>query len=106
MFPSPNHDSSIAKGIKIIEWLKADMLASLAALFKSMVRGSEERILDALSSLIITSYVLGRRLGINFSRIDIRIESKLREEIDDGHEVEKWYGDLSELLRYMVDKKR
>ncbi len=106
MFPSPNHDSGIAKNIRIIEWLKADMLASLAALFKAMVKGSEERLLDALSGLIITTYVLGRRLGINFSRLDLKVESKLREGIDDNHEVEKWYGDLSELLRYMVEKKR
>jgi len=99
-------DGGIAKNIKIIEWLKADLLTSLSALFKSMLRGSEELILDALASLVITCYVLGRRLGINFPRLDFKIEAKLRQGIDENHEVERWYGDISNLLNYLVDKKR
>lgn len=106
MFPSPNQESGIAKNIRIIEWLKADILSSMAALFKAMVKGSEERIIDALASLVISAYVLGRRLGINFSRLDLKVESKLRQSIDDNHEVERWYGDLSELLHYQSEKKK
>ncbi|MEG6617249.1 MazG-like family protein [Peptococcaceae bacterium 1198_IL3148] len=105
MFPSPNQDSRIAQNIKIIDWLKADLLASLSALFKAMVKGSEERILDALASLIITTYVLGRRLGISFSRLDIKINSKLRQSIEDDHQVERWYGDLTDLLQYQAEKR-
>lgn len=99
-------EGGIAKNIKVIEWLKADLLTSLSALFKSMLRGSEDLILDALASLVITCYVLGRRLGINFPRLDLKIEAKLRQGIDENHEVEKWYGDISNLLNYLVDKKR
>jgi len=99
-------EGGIAKNIKIVEWLKADLLTSLSALFKSMLRGSEDLILDALASLVITCYVLGRRLGISFPRLDLKIESKLRQGIDENHEVEKWYGDISNLLNYLVDKKR
>jgi hypothetical protein len=106
MLPSPNQDSGIAKSIKLIEWLKADLLASLSALFKAMVKGSEERILDALASLIITTYVLGRRLGISFARLDIKVESKLRQGIEDNHELERLYGDLTNLLQYQSEKKR
>ncbi|MTI80671.1 MAG: hypothetical protein FH758_07260 [Firmicutes bacterium] len=102
MFPKPKQESGIAKNIRVIEWLKADILASLSALFKSMVKGSEEKLLDALASMVITTYVLGRRLGINFSRLDLKIESKLRQGIDEEHEVEKWYGDLTELLNYRI----
>jgi len=96
----------IAKNIKVVEWLKADLLTSLSALFKSMLRGSEELILDALASLVITCYILGRRLGINFSRLDLKVEAKLRQGIDEDHEMERWYGDISNLLNYLVDKKR
>jgi hypothetical protein len=105
MFPV-DQKSGIAKNIKVIEWLKADLMASTASLFKAMLRGSEERLLDALASMVLTCYVLGRRLGINFSRLDLRVEAKLRQGIDDDHEVEKWYGDLSGLLKYLVEKKR
>ena len=106
MFPSSNDNNGIAKNIRTIEWLKADIVTSFSALFKAMVKGSEDKVVDALASLIITSYVLGRRLGINFSRLDLKIESKLRQGIEEKHEVEDCYGDLSELLQYQVKKKR
>ena len=99
-------DVDIARNIKVIEWLKADLVTSLSALFRALLRGSEDRLLDALASMILTCYVLGRRLGISFSRLDLKMEAKLRQGIDEGHEVEKANGDLSRLLGYLVEKKR
>ncbi|MFZ5645037.1 MAG: MazG-like family protein [Bacillota bacterium] len=105
MYPGTN-EPDIAKNIRVVDWLKADLLSSISALYKGMLRGSEERLLDALSGIIVTCYVLGRRLGYNFSKIDVAVEAKLRKGIEDSHEVEKWYGDLSLLLAYLVDRKR
>lgn len=99
-------ESGIAKNIKVIDWLKADLITSVSALFKSMLKGSEELLLDALASLVITCYILGRRLGINFPRLDLKVEAKLRQGIDEDHEMERWYGDLSTLLNYLAEKKR
>ncbi|ADG83805.1 hypothetical protein Tfer_1545 [Thermincola ferriacetica] len=101
-----NQGVDIAKNIRIIEWLKAELTGSVAALFKAMLKGTEEIIVEALASIIITSYIIARRLGINFSRLDLHIESKLRGSIEEGHEVERWYGDLSAFLRYVTGKKR
>ena len=105
MFPGGN-EPEIAKNIRVVEWLKADLITSLSALFKSMLRGSEERLLDALSGIIVTCYVLGRRLGLTFASIDTAVESKLRQGIKESHEVEKWFGDLTLFLTYLVDRKR
>ncbi len=105
MVPGVN-EPEVAKNITVVEWLKADLITSLSALYKSMLRGSEERLLDALSGIIVTCYVLGRRMGLTFSRIDVAVESKLRQGIEESHEVEKWYGDLTMLLTYLVDRKR
>ncbi|MCL6447234.1 MAG: MazG-like family protein [Armatimonadetes bacterium] len=99
-------DTGIAKNIRVVEWLKADLLTSVSALFKSMLRGSEEYIQDALASLIITCYVLGRRLGVSFSRLELKMESKLRQSIGEDHELERWYSDLSTLLSHLLEKKR
>jgi len=99
-------DPGIAKNIRVVEWLKADLLTSVSALFKSMLRGSEEYIQDALASLIITCYVLGRRLGMSFSRLELKMESKLRQSIGEDHELERWYSDLSALLSHLLEKKR
>lgn len=103
---SGSQEGGIAKNIKIIDWLKADLINSVAALFKGMLRSKEDIILDALASLQITCYVLGRRLGINFNRLDLKVEAKLRKGIQEEHEVETWYGDLSGLLNYLTEKKR
>jgi len=103
---SPEQDTGIAKNIRVVEWLKADLLTSVSALFKSMLRGGEEHVQDALASLMITCYVLGRRLGISFSRLELKMESKLRQSIGEDHELEKWYSDLSALLGHLLEKKR
>ncbi len=102
----PNQGIDIAKNIRIIEWLKSELLSSVAALFKAMLRGSEEVMREALAGIVIMTYVLARRLGINFAQLDIQIESKLRSTVREGHEVEQWYGDLTAMLKYFSDKKR
>ena len=105
MFPEGNN-TGFAKNIRLVEWLKADLLTSVSNLYKAMLRGSEDKLLDALSGIIITCYVLGRRLGLSFSRLEMRVEAKLRQGIDEDHEVEKWYKDLSLLQTHLTDKKR
>ena len=99
-------EAQITKNLKVIEWLKADILAATTALYKAMVHGSEEIILDSLAGLVITAYLLGRRLGFGFSRLDLKVEAKLKQGVDTGHEMEEWYGDLSSLLRYRTERKR
>ncbi len=101
-----NQGVDIARNIRVIEWLKTELLGAVVALFKGMIKNSEEAIEDALASMVITVYVLARRVGINFVQLDIRIESKIRNAIQDKYEVEDWYGDLTALLKYRSDKKR
>ncbi|MFZ5597851.1 MAG: MazG-like family protein [Bacillota bacterium] len=105
MFSNDGNGQGIAKNIQIVEWLKADLITSVSVLYKGMVAGNEERLLDALSGIIITSYVLGRRIGYNFSKIDKAMEARLRQGIEETHEVEKRYGDLTMLLSHLADRK-
>ncbi|MGE5415404.1 MAG: MazG-like family protein [Acidobacteriota bacterium] len=96
----------IAKNIRIIEWLKAEMVESVAILFKSLLRTGDEAVSDCLATIIITTYILGKRVGVSFPHIDLKVESKLRFSINEAHEVEKWYGDLSALLGYLENRKK
>ena len=64
-----NPDINIAKNVRTIEWLKAEMVTGLGSLFKAMVKNQEEVILDALASLIMGCYFLGKRLGFAYNRI-------------------------------------
>lgn len=96
----------IAKNIKIIEWLKTELLDSVAILFKSLLKPGKDLSTDALASIVIIAYLLGRRVGISFKTIDSKIKEKLNLSINDAHEVEQMYGDLSELRNYLEQKKR
>ncbi|MHB9093517.1 MAG: MazG-like family protein [Eubacteriales bacterium] len=101
-----NQGIDIARNIRVIEWLKSELVGTVAALFKAMLKNSEESIEDALASIIVTVYVIARRLGVGFAQLDVRVESKIRNAIKEKHEVEDWYGDLTSFLRYIGDKKR
>ena len=95
----------IAKNIRVIEWLKTELVTAVAALFKAMMKNSQEAVEDALAGMVMTVYVMARRLGVSFAQLDIRVESKIRKAIREQHELEDWYGDLTALLRYKGDKK-
>lgn len=94
----------IAKNVKIIEWLKSEILLSIAELFRmlaSSARVSSDSLADCLASIIVASYLLGKRLGIHFGVIEQKIANKIRLGILEEHEIEKDYGDLSELRQHI-----
>lgn len=104
--PVFNQGIDIAKNIRVIEWLKTELVGTVSALFKAMLKNSEEAIEDALASLVVAVYVMSRRLGLTFAQLDVRVESKIRNGIKEKHEIEDWYGDLTALLKYTSEKKR
>ncbi|NLT19827.1 MAG: hypothetical protein GXY16_02380 [Syntrophomonadaceae bacterium] len=91
----------VAKNLKTIEWLKAELAASVGGLFKALLKTGNDAVADALAAIIIVAYILGRRVGVSFQLIDATITSKLSEKIKESHEVEQWYGDLSDLQKYL-----
>ncbi|WP_099189702.1 MazG-like family protein [Tepidibacter mesophilus] len=99
-----DRDLDVTKNIKIIEWLKTEILSSISALYEIMLKGAsytDETIQDILANIIMVTYLLGKRLGFSFSNIDRKIKEKIVRAINDDHKVEKWYGDLSELKDYI-----
>lgn len=98
-------DIDITRNVKMIEWLKSELLTDLANLFKTLVNGVREdvheAISDTLSNIILISYLLGRRLGLSYNSIEMKIESKVKLGLIENHDVEKYYGDLSELARHL-----
>ncbi|WP_010681213.1 MazG-like family protein [Acetivibrio cellulolyticus] len=95
----------ITRNIKIIEWLKSELLTDIANLFKVLVNGVKEEVhesvSDTLSNIILICYLLGRRLGISYNSIELKIENKVKLGLIENHDVEKHYGDLSELSRHL-----
>lgn len=91
----------IAKNIKVMEWLKAEIVEQVGGLFKGLFKGNESYIIDSMASLLIAIYVLARRVGIPFHKLEKAVLDKLQEHQKEGHEIEEWYGDLSVLEQYM-----
>jgi hypothetical protein len=100
-----DREIDITRNIKIIEWLKSELLADIAALFKVLVNGMKEEVHDAvadtLSNIILICYLLGRRLGINYNAIEIKIRNKVKLGLIENTDIEKHYGDLSELAKHL-----
>lgn len=103
---SHNSDFNIAKNVRTIEWLKAELAVGVGSLFKAMVKNSEEAILDALANIIMGCYFLGKRLGVSYARIDARVEERLVSAPLQEHEIEEWYGDVSNLQQYIKERNR
>lgn len=95
----------ITRNIKIIEHLKSELLMNNAFLFKSLAGGSKEGIsdsvIDIISNIIITSYLLGKRLGIEYSTIERKVKEKIRLGIVEENDIERYYRDLSELFNHL-----
>ena len=101
---SYNKNVDITKSIRVIEWLKSELLTAISTLFQLLVNGvqnSQEAILDVLANIILVTYLLGKRLGVSFEKIDQKLESKVKLGVVEEHKIEKWYGDLSRLLDYI-----
>lgn len=106
--PPTNKDISITKNIRMIEWLKCELLAGVSSLFELCFKGvkvSQESILDVLANIIMVAYLTGKRLGLKYYDIDKKLEEKLKLGIIEEHEAEKWFGDLSNLSQYIKNNR-
>lgn len=94
-------EMDVAKRAKVIEWLKTEVVDHVSRLFKALWEGSTSRVTDSLASLIVSSYILGRRLGVSYQQLDDDILDKLAKHKQEGHQLEDWYQDISTLEEHM-----
>jgi hypothetical protein len=74
-------------------------------LYHAIAKNSEQAIVDALALIVISCYILGRRLGIDFTALDEAIANRVSQNIKNEHEVEKLFGDFSEYQRHLRQKR-
>lgn len=97
-------DINLVKDLRTTEWLKSQLLTTVARLFENLAKGVDNdrvELLDTLSNIILLNYVLGRRLGFNYETIDKKVEENIKLSLSDEHTIEKWYGDLSQLQKHL-----
>ncbi|NLB73281.1 MAG: hypothetical protein GX795_04555 [Firmicutes bacterium] len=95
----------IARNIKTIEWLKTELITGISSLFRGMLKNSDELIADSLANIVVGCYLLGKRLGLPYGALDGKIAEKVKANLEQGHEIEAWYGDFSLLNRYLTGRK-
>jgi len=59
---------------------------------------------DVVSNILLTTLLLSRRLGLDYEEVLSSLEDNIKINIIEQHKIEKWYGDLSELLEFVRSK--
>ena len=104
---SPNID--IARNMKTIEWLKVELLSDIAYLHSVFVNNdnnTKENLEDIISNIILESYILGKRLGIEYEDMDLALEENIKLNLIKEHKIEQWYGDISQLLEHIQPEEK
>ncbi|HLS52671.1 MAG TPA: MazG-like family protein [Tissierellaceae bacterium] len=99
-----NKNIDIIKNMKTVEWLKAELLTNIAYLHKVLVNNEDntrEDLEDIISNIILETYILGKRLGLEYENIDQALKENIKINLIQEHKIEKWYGDLSKLLNHI-----
>ena len=99
--PNMPKDLDVAKRAKVIEWLKTEVIDNVSRLFKALWEGSTTKVGDSLASLMMSSYILGRRLGLTYRDMDDLLLEKLKKHKKEGHQLEDWYQDISALEEHL-----
>ncbi|OLS03427.1 MazG-like family protein [Tissierella creatinophila] len=99
-----NKEIDVIKNMKTIEWLKAELLSNISQLYKDMANNedtSRENLEDLISNIILESYVLAKRLGIDYKSLDKALKGNIKLNLVEEHKIERWYGDLSALMEHI-----
>lgn len=101
-----NRDLDIAKNLKMVEWLKAELVDSVGLVFKTLLKTSSTTTAEALSSVILFTYLLGQKVGVGFHKLDSEVKDRLHKGIQEGQGDDEWHRDITELLYYLEHKSR
>ena len=67
-----DRNSDVTKNVKIIEWMKKELILSVGDVFDLIFKGVkplDEALQDTLANIIMITYLLAKRLGISFSSL-------------------------------------
>lgn len=99
---------NIAANVRAIDTVKSELLSEVARLYKTLSdygdRSLYDEVLEELASISAMSYILARRLGMEFRSVDDMMLSLLSSAIEGGHELEAEFSDMSELAGYVKDR--
>jgi len=89
-----------ARNIEALDCLKADLASFQADLYQGLLKGGTEEFLEASAKMIITCFLLTKRLGLNFGHLEKEVYNNTELLLAGDHRLEEWYGDISSLKDY------
>ena len=100
------HDNGhIATTIRIMEWLKTELLTGVTRLHRSLFYGTEKKAIEALTQIMVACYLLAKKLGHTYYRLDCSLEEKARQLLRQEEAEEALREELLELLQYLESRK-
>ncbi len=100
-----DQDFDIARNIKAIEWLKTEIVINAGQVCRALLTAKDELVMQALANIMLSCYLLGKRLGVSFSKLEASVQKRAVTAMTDGHELEQWYSDLSSLSEHLEARK-
>lgn len=95
------HGSDMIRRLRVLEWLKAELAVGLGEVMRAIAGGVRAPMADALARMVVTCYVLGRRLGIGYDELDAAVGRRLDEPLDpELRAMEDHCGDYRALRRH------
>ncbi len=99
-------DFDIGRNIKAIEWLKTEIVVNAGQVCRALQSAKDELVLQALANIMLSCYLLARRMGVSFSRLELEVQRRTKQAQTDGHELEQWYNDLSNLAEHLEVRRK
>lgn len=98
-------DLDIAKNIKLIEWMRTELLDNVSGLFRGFQQGSEVLLRDCLVNIVILCYLLAKRLGLRYSQFDDLIVNRIKDNEIPAQNTDVWQTDLAILEQHFDQRK-
>ena len=102
--------TNLTTNIRAIDTIKSEVLREVAGLYTGLADFDNENLYENISGSIATivamDYILARRMGLSFSDIDKKITELTAIAAENDHELERAFGDMSELGNYVKSRVR
>lgn len=99
------NDSDLVKKLYLTEWQKASVASTMGELYQAIAKNNEYLMKEALAKHVISCYILGRRLGIEFSQLEEEIYAQVNKLRKQDSDIERLFGDYSEYERFIRNKR-
>lgn len=99
-------DFDLARNIKAIEWLKTEIVVNAAMVCRALQSTKDQLVQEALADTMLCCYLLARKLGVSYSRLENAVQERARKAFLDDPASRQWSRDLSDLAEHLQVRRK